>query len=292
MAILDITEKILEDYNDVFADIANVLLFQGEQRILPEQLVNTKDKSMIKADGKIHEQERDVNKYWNDGNVTIALYGIENQTDIDKDMPLRVYSYDGASYKQQLLNGKDRYPVITMVLYFGTKRWNKPKTLSEIFHVPEELKPYFNDHKINLFEIAFLEEEQVQMFKSDFRIVADYFVQIRKNKNYIPSKDKFLHVEEVLKMMSVLTKDSWFEESYNQSKGGVTTMCEVIDKAMNEGRLEGRLEGRTEGRTEGMIEGKIVGAVITLNEEGYTVEEIAKRKNISKEEVERILKEN
>ena len=64
-------------------------------------------------------------------------------------------------------------------------------------------------------------------------------------------------------------------------------MCEVIDKAMNEGRLE----GRTEGRTEGMIEGKIVGAVITLNEEGYTVEEIAKRKNISKEEVERILKD-
>ena len=280
MAILDITEKILEDHNDVFADIANVLLFQGEQRILPEQLVNTKDKSMIKADGRIHEQERDVNKYWNDGNVTIALYGIENQTDIDKDMPLRVYSYDGASYKQQLLNGKDRYPVITMVLYFGTKRWNKAKTLSEIFHVPEELKPYFNDHKINLFEIAFLEDEQVQLFKSDFRIVADYFVQIRKNKNYIPSKDKILHVEEVLKMMSALTKDSWFEESYNQSKGGVTTMCEVIDKAMNEGRLEGRTEG------------KIVGAVITLNEEGYTVEEIAKRKNISKEEVERILKEN
>lgn len=280
MAILDITEKILEDHNDVFADIANVLLFQGEQRILPEQLVNTKDKSMIKADGRIHEQERDVNKYWNDGNVTIALYGIENQTDIDKDMPLRVYSYNGASYKQQLLNGKDRYPVITMVLYFGTKRWNKAKTLSEIFHVPEELKPYFNDHKINLFEIAFLEDEQVQLFKSDFRIVADYFVQIRKNKNYIPSKDKILHVEEVLKMMSALTKDSWFEESYNQSKGGVTTMCEVIDKAMNEGRLEGRLEG------------KIVGAVITLNEEGYTVEEIAKRKNISKEEVERILKEN
>lgn len=26
----DITEKILEDYNDVFADIINGLLFQGE----------------------------------------------------------------------------------------------------------------------------------------------------------------------------------------------------------------------------------------------------------------------
>ena len=34
----DITEKILADYNDVFADIMNGLLFAGEQRILPEAL--------------------------------------------------------------------------------------------------------------------------------------------------------------------------------------------------------------------------------------------------------------
>ena len=27
----DIAEKVLEDYNDVVADIVNVLLFQGEQ---------------------------------------------------------------------------------------------------------------------------------------------------------------------------------------------------------------------------------------------------------------------
>lgn len=37
----DITEKILADYNDVFADIMNGLLFAGEQRILPEALENT-----------------------------------------------------------------------------------------------------------------------------------------------------------------------------------------------------------------------------------------------------------
>ena len=33
----DIAEKVLEDYNDVFADIVNVLLFQGEQIVKPEQ---------------------------------------------------------------------------------------------------------------------------------------------------------------------------------------------------------------------------------------------------------------
>ena len=38
----DITEKLLEDYNDVFADIMNGLLFAGEQKIRPESLENAK----------------------------------------------------------------------------------------------------------------------------------------------------------------------------------------------------------------------------------------------------------
>ena len=41
MGIKDLTEKILEDYNDIFADIVNVLVFKGKQRIKPEALVNT-----------------------------------------------------------------------------------------------------------------------------------------------------------------------------------------------------------------------------------------------------------
>lgn len=46
----DITEKILEDHNDVFADIINGLIFAGEQRILPESLENTAVHSQYKAD--------------------------------------------------------------------------------------------------------------------------------------------------------------------------------------------------------------------------------------------------
>lgn len=48
------------------------------------------------------------------------------------------------------------------------------------------MKPFVTNLKINLFEIAFLTDEQVAMFKSDFRIVADYFVQIRKIKTIYP----------------------------------------------------------------------------------------------------------
>ena len=147
----DITEKMLEDYNDVFADISNVLLWQGKQVILEDELENAKDKSQYKAeDGKIHEQERDVAKIWKKGEIRIAMCGFENQTTVDKDMPLRVIGYDGASYKSQTLSmKKERYPVITIILYFGMKPWKRPFSIHECFEIPEEMKEYVSDYKIN-----------------------------------------------------------------------------------------------------------------------------------------------
>lgn len=56
----DITEKILISYNDVFADIINVALFNGRQVISEEDLEDEASLSAYKADGKIHEQDRDV----------------------------------------------------------------------------------------------------------------------------------------------------------------------------------------------------------------------------------------
>ncbi len=38
----DLAEKLLEDYNDVFADIINALLFDGKIVVLPEELHDTK----------------------------------------------------------------------------------------------------------------------------------------------------------------------------------------------------------------------------------------------------------
>ena len=37
----DITQKVLEDNNDIFADIVNVLLFDGESEVEENELVNT-----------------------------------------------------------------------------------------------------------------------------------------------------------------------------------------------------------------------------------------------------------
>lgn len=255
MGVKDITEKNLEELDDVFADIINVLLFKGERLVQEDELEADTTKSMFKADGKIHEQERDVSKFWKNGEIRISILGIENQTKQDSDMPLRIISYDGASYKQQLLNEKQnkRYPVTTIVLYFGTdEKWNTSKSLYDCFEIPEKLKPFVNNYKINVFNIAWLSEKTIDMFKSDFKLIAQYFRTKRLNKKYTGSKEKLQHANETLKMFSALTGDDTFEKVYNENhleEGGVT-MCDVVEKIRNEGRAEGRVEGKENAREE------------------------------------------
>ena len=283
MAEKDITEKNLEALNDVFADIVNVLLFKGEQVINEKDLEADTTKSMFKADGKIHEQERDVSKFWKNGEIRISILGIENQTAQDSDMPLRVISYDGASYKQQLLdkNQKKRYPVATLVLYFGTEeKWSKAKHLYDCFEVPEKLKPFVNDYKINVFNIAFLSPKTIAMFKSDFKIIAEYFRAKRLNQKYKGSKEKLKHANETLKMFSALTGDNSFEKVYNESnfkKGGIT-MCDVVKRIRDDGRIEGRTEEQE----------RIIMNLIESN--AGTIEQIAAWVKLPVKEVQKIAK--
>ncbi len=104
MAEKDLSEKLLEEYDDVFADIVNVLLFNGKREVKEEELAETGTESQYKADDSVlHAQERDVAKYWKKGKIRLALYGLENQTTIDYKMPMRISNYDGMSYRSQLL---------------------------------------------------------------------------------------------------------------------------------------------------------------------------------------------
>ena len=102
------------------------------------------------------------------------------------------------------------------------------------------MKPFVPDYPINLFEIAFLTDKQLSLFQSDFGIVADYFVQMRKNREYKPTEQQFKHVREVLQMMSVLTNDRRFGNAVQAAEKGKEpeNMCEALDKVENKGRLE------------------------------------------------------
>ena len=251
----DIAEKALAEHNDVFADILNGFLFHGEQVVLPGELEDAGDRSQYKADGRLHELERDVSKRLRDGKVTLAMVGLEHQSKAERFMPVRVGSYDFQSYRAQLSgrNVGSVYPVATMVLYFGMKRWPYPRNLTGIIDMPERLRPFVSDYEMkNLFQVAFLEPEQVKWFRSDFRYVADYFVQKRLTGDYHPSTETIGHVDATLKLMSVLTDDTRFEEvitDLSERKGGVN-MCDVLDRVENRGIEKGVKQGYNKAQRE------------------------------------------
>ena len=289
----DITQKVFEKYNDVFADILNVLLFNGRDVVEESTLIDALPMSMLKIDGRVRSQERDIAKYWRKSKINVALFGLENQTTPNRLMPLRVLGYDGAEYVKQSRKeniDKAKYPVITLVLYLGyEKEWNYPKTLFEVLDIDEDIKPYVNDFKINLFEIAYLDKEKINLFKSDFRILADYLYQMRVNRDYIADETTIEHVEELLTLMSAMTGDNRFEETINDLKGKEKiNMCEVLDRV----EARGIEKGIEQGIEQGVKRGTINTLISLVNDGILSSYEAALRANMSVEDFEKYLKKN
>lgn len=195
-----------------------------------------------------------MSKHWIPHKIIFALYGFEHQTDPDPFAPIRLIGYDGASYRGQLTKqekDKSKYPVITIILYFGLKHWDKPTSLYECMNIPKKLKPHVNNYKINLVEVAFL-DDQLDNFHSDFRIIAEYFINKRKNTDYVPSPQSIRHVDEFPTLMQALEGDDRYEEVLNawqkeEKKEGLR-MSEVLDRIENRGIAIGEKRGEKRRR--------------------------------------------
>ena len=243
MAEKDLAEKKLEDYPEIFADIMNVLVIHKDY-IQPEKLLDGPTESIYKAEGNMRNQFRDTSKYYRDAEINIASIGIENQAEEDEDMPIRIMGYDYGQYRHQIDLGKERYPSITIVLNFSEKKWNKPKHLKALFRIPKELESVVQDYEIQVYDIAYLEDETINQFTSTFKLC--FF---KKNKDYQPLDEKIdeRHLEAYLELFSVFTGDEWYkkkaEELLKQQKEGkVITMCNVVERFMEEGKKEGKAE--------------------------------------------------
>ncbi len=300
MAGKDMTEKALEAYDDVFSDIVNNLAFNGSQIVSEAELEQGRERSLYQGADTIREQERDSSKYWKKKNIRIAFFGIENESVAEDDMPFRIIGYDGAAYRDQISFKKDkyghrkkllsRYPVITLVLYFGYKKhWDKAKSLYDVFgwdqseknddkNNNDDMCSLVNDYRINLFEIAYLTDEQVAGFKSDFKFVADFFVQMRKFGEYHGSNEKMCHAREVLQLMGYLTNDDRFISASSDTEGKeIKTMCEALDIIEARGIKKGEERGEKRGEKRG-----IINTLSALVRDGIlSVSDAAKRANMS-----------
>ena len=197
-------------------------------------------------------------------------------------MALRVISYDGAAYRSQLSEKPQnknksgetvRYPVVTLVLYFGTEhRWSAAKSLHERLSINDRLLPFVSDYKMNLFELAWLSNEQISAFKSDFREVVEYLRSCRMHTRYEGSERELQHITEMLELFRAISGDESFKTIENEilntkkEKGGIK-MYDVFRAVKDEGIALGRNEGIALGRNEGIALGRNEGIALGRNEE-------------------------
>ncbi len=165
------------------------------------------------------------------------------------------------------------------MLYFGYKgHWKAPLSLAEALEVPEILRPYVTDVKVNLFEIAYLSWEQVNLFRSDFREVARYFVQMRENGDYHPSDHEMKHIEAVMQLLNVMDRDSRFQTAINNRTGQkeVKKMSEWLTRVLN--------ESESKGMEKGLEKGAIQTLWSLVNDGLLTLEVAASRAGLSEKE--------
>ena len=235
------TEKLLEEYNDVFADIYNVLLF--EKNVIDEKrLRDGTTESVYKADtGEYRDQRRDVMKtYLDEYQMELAFVGIDNQTSVDRYIPVRVLGYDYGKYRRQVdENCFPLLPVITLVLNLSDKRWNGCKSLAQITNIPPELEPHFQDYRVKVIDVAFLDDAVIERFTSDFKLVAKFFKSRRLGTKPWDDETQIRHFTEFANFVSAFTSDSRYEDVKkdleNLKKKGEETMCYMAQELFDKG---------------------------------------------------------
>jgi len=106
--------------------------------------------------------------------------------------------------------------------------------------------------------------------------------------DYKPSADLLQHVDETLKLMSVLTDDRRFEEVIEELPGkGGTSMCTVLDKVENKGREEGLAQGKLEGLAQGKLEGMIQVYYTKLH---YSADQISRELDAPEDQIQEIIR--
>lgn len=126
-----------------------------------------------------------------------------------------------------------------------------------------------------------MDKEEIDKFSSDFKVLADYFYQIRKNKVYeVPSDTNYLkYPAQLVQTLSAITGDSDFKNAYNEyveknKEGGPIKMTRIMDTYLPyiKAKAEGREEGKTIGIEEGMVK-SLTKNLKTLMSKNYTFDE-------------------
>lgn len=306
MACLSKIDTVTKEYMrnpEVFADAFNKFIYNGRQVINPESLteLDTTEIALPYGEGgaAVPEQKyRDVLKLaMTDGNAAYCILGIENQSSIHYAMPVKNMGYDAMQLAYQVAKAaqshkrekNDKYkpspeeylsgfyktdkllPVITLVIFWGSGKWDGPLSLKDMYASTDEaIMQYVPDYKVNLIAPEQMTEEEIGEFKTSLKEVMLYIKY---------SKDK-------VKLQEITQADKGFRSLDRQA-------AEVINVTTNSKLKypEGEERINVCAAIEEMVaDGKIEGAVETYKEVGFslqeTIQRIADNYNLSLQESE------
>ena len=203
---------------------------------------------------------------------------------------MRIMAYDALSYCRQfetLKPGEKVLPVVTFVLYFGyDKCWDGPRSLSECFEVPEQLKPFFCDYSIHVIELAWLTDEEIDRLTGDLKTLARCLRSFREHNFEDDFDDTIEHPDAVLRLLEKITGESSFKkmrQTYSEKEN--LRMCEIFEAMRNNYKMIGKEEGLREGKEEGLKKGLKKGKEEGLREgkkEGKRLGKVEQLKTITK----------
>lgn len=198
--------KTLFDYNDVFADLVNVLLYQGRREVSPADLEALAPVAQEDDTAELYARTWQVARLWKPRNICFALLGLEGQRQPDRTLPIRLLDYTGRFYQRQLDAGAIRRPIFPVVLYFGNRPWAGATSLYECLTLPkeQEMRQWISDYQVRPFDVAELPPGQAAQFRSDFAFVA---ATLSRRKQEAPPRLErwlFRHPRETVQFMLAL----------------------------------------------------------------------------------------
>ena len=268
----DAVSKHYMSKNEIFADAINFYFFDGKEKVKPEDLEELDSSELVLPYGKSTEQKS--TKGDSVQGKSILSTPVQKYRDILKRCVIRrcqetVYMIYGIEAQFDIHYAM---PVQTLVVYFGSMRWDGPRSLREMLVLPESMKRSFlNDYRLNLLVPG--EIEDFSKFHTELGAVLEVLKVMEDRETLAELMREKSNVYEHLprdaaELLRIFAKiDMEIEEDEEE-----INMCRAIDEMVAEAREVGEEAGKKIGRKEGR-ENLITNIMRNFSRFGVTFEE-------------------
>ncbi len=281
------TEDVIMEYlsqPDIIADLFNGYVFCGEQIIRPNMLKEVDSKGrLLLEDGRgqkntyeVIKKERDIVREVtiNNKKLRLMICGVEQQTNVDYSMPLRVLAYDTLEYLKQAkqieqehkrkkdVSGKEflsmftkedkLIPTITIVFYTGKESWDGAMNLDGLFDRLDGLDvllPYMVRAPLNILHLY--DVKNTYRYRSSLKKIFDLMPftedEVELQKYVDAHEEEYSVIDDAASRVLSMLLDLDFSMQYSDGERlGEDNMCEAIRQMRESSKAEGKAEGKAE----------------------------------------------